>query len=957
MLPRFLYLFFLFIVYDAKAQVLPFKTYTTKDGLIDQQVTAVIKDDRGLLWVGTPFGVNWFDGNNFYQPPIQIKTGQLYVTDFYKDLKGDIWTLTFYNGIYRYHDGKFTNFLPNAGNIASYENNVFWLLQYDATKYLVGTDQHIFWFDGQHFTPFEEKNLSFRLHFKSFAKLADGSVLLGGDEGIWLYKNKNGRLKKDKAFLNDHAIHQITTNKKNELWIATNKGLYYYATPAAFFSQQTSHIYLPGYNLGPMTIANDGSIWIAADKLYKIQDNRLFSYDEKKGLPAQVLNVYHDSQDITWFVTNKGLSSLANEHYEFYDLRSGPVNSMTINMLMDDEANLWLGSYDGLSKKTNNGFQVIRVLNGRNIGYVSWIHKTKNGQLLAGTQNGILQMSGSILRKKFDLLSSRIHEDENGRLWFGTENGKLYTIENDSLKNILLPTTIADYIDAIYKDKNGYLWIGYRGYGILKFYLKNLNPELVKEFSAKTGFNDLRIRCSQPDKKGNILFGTRTNGVFIFSTDNDKKYWHINTSNGLSANWIKSISLDKKENIYLATNKGVNIIEGKNYSQPGIRSLDILSDAIEKQTNFILNHQDTIWIATDEGIAQYRPAKDAVDTTHPKVYLTDFTINGNPDSSFVPYSLTNHSFSLPHDNNIIAFEFAGVNLKEKGIRYSYMLEGQDKGWSNITDRNFISYHLQPGNYTFKVLAINNDRIRSRYPATLSFTIATPFWKSWWFLSLCLASAISIVYIIYRYRLHQLLKLEKLRSRISSDLHDDIGSTLSSISILSEVAIHENDNKQSRNMVKEIKESSVLLMEKMDDIIWSVNPKNDSLENLMIRIKRFASNLFEAKDIDYSIDIDDSIRDISLSMDYRQHIYLILKEAINNLVKYSECTNASIQIKKEQGILKISIADNGKGFIYKKINTGNGLLNMKERAQLINAELKIESAPGEGTKILIYSKIK
>ena len=346
-----------------------------------------------------------------------------------------------------------------------------------------------------------------------------------------------------------------------------------------------------------------------------------------------------------------------------------------------------------------------------------------------------------------------------------------------------------------------------------------------------------------------------------------------------------------------------------------------------------------------------------MDTTHPKVYLTDFTINGNPDSSFVPYSLTNHSFSLPHDNNIIAFEFAGVNLKEKGIRYSYMLEGQDKGWSNITDRNFISYHLQPGNYTFKVLAINNDRIRSRYPATLSFTIATPFWKSWWFLSLCLASAISIVYIIYRYRLHQLLKLEKLRSRISSDLHDDIGSTLSSISILSEVAIHENDNKQSRNMVKEIKESSVLLMEKMDDIIWSVNPKNDSLENLMIRIKRFASNLFEAKDIDYSIDIDDSIRDISLSMDYRQHIYLILKEAINNLVKYSACTSASIQIKKEQGILKISIADNGKGFIYKKINTGNGLLNMKERAQLINAELKIESAPGEGTKILIYSKIK
>ncbi|MFN2440141.1 MAG: triple tyrosine motif-containing protein, partial [Chitinophagaceae bacterium] len=354
---------------------------------------------------------------------------------------------------------------------------------------------------------------------------------------------------------------------------------------------------------------------------------------------------------------------------------------------------------------------------------------------------------------------------------------------------------------------------------------------------------------------------------------------------------------------------------------------------------------------------QYLPAKDVVDTTHPKIYLTDLTINGKPDSTFIPYSINNYSYRLPYNNNIIEFEFAGVNLKEKGIRYSYILEGQDKAWSNITDRNFISYNLQPGDYTFKVIAVNKDGIRSHSPATLSFTIASPFWKSFWFLLVCLIATISIVYFIYRYRLNQRVKLEKLRSKISSDLHDDIGSTLSSISILSEVAINENDKKQSIEMVKEIKESSILLMEKMDDIIWSVNPKNDSLENLMIRIKRFASHLFEAKDIDYSIDIDNSIRDVSLSMEYRQHIYLIMKEAINNLVKYSKCSNASIQIKKEEATLKIEITDNGEGFTNTKMNTGNGLLNMKERADLINAELKIESIPGEGTKILLYSKIK
>lgn len=290
MLHRFSYLFFVFVVYPAQAQVLPFKSYTTKDGLIDQQITAVIKDNRGLLWVGTFFGVNWFDGNNFYEPTIQAKTGQLYVTNFYKDLKGDIWTLTFYNGMYRYHGGKFTNFLPNAGNIASYENNVFWLMQYDGTRYLVGTDQNIFWFDGQHFSMFEENNLNYRKNFKSFAKLEDSSLLLGGDEGLWLYKNVNGRLKKDRSFLIDHAINQLTYNQ-NELWISTNKGLIYYETLKTFFSQQPSQIYLPGKNVELMAKANDGSIWISADKIYQFKNDQLYSYNEKNDLLGQVLNI------------------------------------------------------------------------------------------------------------------------------------------------------------------------------------------------------------------------------------------------------------------------------------------------------------------------------------------------------------------------------------------------------------------------------------------------------------------------------------------------------------------------------------------------------------------------------------------------------------------------------------------------------------------------------------------
>jgi signal transduction histidine kinase len=195
----------------------------------------------------------------------------------------------------------------------------------------------------------------------------------------------------------------------------------------------------------------------------------------------------------------------------------------------------------------------------------------------------------------------------------------------------------------------------------------------------------------------------------------------------------------------------------------------------------------------------------------------------------------------------------------------------------------------------------------------------------------------------------------LRSRISADLHDDIGSTLSSISIISEGGLEEKDFLASKMMMKEISENTQLLMDKMDDIIWCVNPQNDSFENLMLRIKKFSALLFEAKGIDYNISIDNGINDIVLPMNQRQHLYLILKEAVNNLAKYSGCTYATISIHNTGGYLTIKVTDNGKGFDTEK-QTGNGLRNMRRRADMLQGALKIESN-NSGTTVFLRTKIK
>jgi signal transduction histidine kinase len=194
------------------------------------------------------------------------------------------------------------------------------------------------------------------------------------------------------------------------------------------------------------------------------------------------------------------------------------------------------------------------------------------------------------------------------------------------------------------------------------------------------------------------------------------------------------------------------------------------------------------------------------------------------------------------------------------------------------------------------------------------------------------------------------RMQNIRNKIAQDLHDDIGSTLSSISILSDLALKEKNTTQANEVIHEIKNNSITLMEKMDDIVWSINPKNDSFDNLLLRIKRFATQLFEAKEIDYTIEIDDHIAAVKLPMDYRQHIYLILKEAINNLVKYSQATKAEIKVCCNNNLLTLHVRDNGKGFQLQKSATGNGILSMRSRALLMNGELIIDSELDKGTEI-------
>ena len=198
--------------------------------------------------------------------------------------------------------------------------------------------------------------------------------------------------------------------------------------------------------------------------------------------------------------------------------------------------------------------------------------------------------------------------------------------------------------------------------------------------------------------------------------------------------------------------------------------------------------------------------------------------------------------------------------------------------------------------------------------------------------------------------------EEERSRIAMELHDEVGSTLSSISILSEVIMKEQNETSRDAMQQEVSINSKLMMEKIDDIIFSLNPHNDSMEKMLFRIRQFATPLFEAKSIDYQFEFALEVYSASISSEVRQQLYLILKEGINNLVKHAACSLAKVSAVLVDDALQCSITDNGKGFDATTEFTGNGLFSMKNRAEKIGAILEMVSIPGIETSVLLRLKI-
>jgi signal transduction histidine kinase len=364
------------------------------------------------------------------------------------------------------------------------------------------------------------------------------------------------------------------------------------------------------------------------------------------------------------------------------------------------------------------------------------------------------------------------------------------------------------------------------------------------------------------------------------------------------------------------------------------------------------DHEGRIWFATIHGVVAVEPG---IETNHkpPPVLIEEVVANqrliAGGLGAAAPQSLTVSPGSGELEIHFTALSF---QAPEKN-RFKYKLAGVDSSWIDSgAARAAHYYNLAPGHYDFQVIGCNNDGVWNEAGATLAFVFEPHFWQTWWFKFTIGGTLALILLALYRYRVARLREIENLRIQIAADLHDDVGARLTKVAMVSEQADREiSDTDRVKPHIRNISSTTREIVQAMDEIVWTINPKNDTLENLANYIFQYAQDYFQHSGVRCRLDLPARLPELPLSTAERHNLFMAVKEALNNVIKHAGATEVRISLAVTDTKLTITIIDNGRGFVPDAPHAaGNGLDNMKQRLERIGGRLRLESKPGDGTTV-------
>ncbi len=955
--------------------------------LSNNTIVKIYEDTDGILWIGTlGGGLNRFDPSTEqftrfrHSPADSSSLSNDNVRSIYQDISGTLWIGT---------NGGLNKFDPRKGTFTQYRN-----------------------------TPGAEGRISNDVIWTICESRSEPGILwIGTYDGLNRFDSRTGLFTHfkhspaDRTSLSNNYIWTVIEQDSEHLWIGTNNGLNLFnkRTHRAirFHRSPQNSRSISGNNVWSLLKDRSGTVYAGTldgglNRIVRSTDRTEYSFISYMHDPADqnsishnfIWSMFEDRTGIIWLGTDVGVNKLDPNAAKFLHYKSDPFNpySLTNNevtaIFRDAAGTLWVGTRNGLNRYHAPTDRFIHYKYDPNDpasisnNYIRSINQDRNGTLWIGTNGGGLnrydRASNSFRNMRTGHIPSsissnditRIYEDRSGILWLATLAGlnKFDPVTNSVkfyAKDLNRPGSLShDYVYTITETKDGSMWIGTLGGGLNRFDRTSGTFKAFQEDpSDSTSLSNNNVWCIHEDRAGDLWIGTN-NGLNKFN-HSGSTFTHYDEKNGLVNNVIYGILEDSKGFLWLSSNKGLSRFDPRNGSVRNYTTNDGLQSNQFGGNDHFKDSRGYMYFGGINGFNVFYPDSIRDNPYIPPIVITDFQIFNRSvgiggESPFSRSISSTRSVTLSHDQNVFSFEFAALHFSSPGSNtYAYQMEGFDKDWIRSGTRRFVTYtNLDPGRYLFKVTGSNNDGVWNTQGTSLEIIISPPFWKTWWFITALVIAGLGFAASIIYFRIRHLLTIERLRLKIASDLHDDIGTRLTEISMLSDIVYHggSSDQKGFKESVRNIGGIARELIENMSDIVWLINPKRDSLYELFLKLKDGYEEILSHRQILLHINNLNYMEMISLPMEHRKNIYLIFKEAINNSLKHSSCTEISINTEVKGRILTITMYDNGQGFDQNSRAAGNGLENMQHRARTVGGSLRIHSSPETGTMIKFTGRI-
>lgn len=932
------------------------------NSISQNDIDEIYEDRRQRLWIATGDGLNLLDraGESFLhfkndrRDPRSISSSR--ITAICEDSQGTLWIGTD-NGLNRYDEqsGAFSSYFYEPASQSLGGNGINCIISGRSDTLWIGTNNGFCSFAGGNFvrylwnSPPTEKVNVLRLYQDQ-----SGAVWAAcAEQSLWRLDASGKKPERVPAretagipLVSKTLANPVVTSMQEDgngcLWIGHFSGLDVYDPRTKTFSHFPANPEsrnTPGGRVETIYRDKDGSMWLGTYQhgVYRydpLKQRFVLHRNDPKSENSlgsnHVLAVYEDRAGIVWIGTDRGLDRFDPRLNVFTHYRHDPSNphsiaSKEVNAILEDRlGNLWIG---GIGETSSN----LDRFDAREQKFVHYPLKSVRA----------------------------LHEDRDGELWVGLPdeaNTGVNLARLDRSRNIAAHYSVSGTgVWCIYEDRSGNFWLGGQYCCLSRF---DKRTDSFVHFDAdpydSTALGSGAVRTMCEDERGNLWLGTWGGGLFRYDPKTNR-FSRFLEQGGLLSNYVKGILPDGHGNLWIATERGLSRFDpGRNTFRNFTTDEGLQGDRFLSGSCF-RGPGGWMYFGGTEGLNMFHPDSIRENPHLPPVVITSFKVFDR--SIHLPQAISaTEEIQLAPDQDFFSFEFVALDYTaSRRNRYMYMLEGFDRDWVEAGTRRYAAYTgVHPGEYIFRVRGSNNDGVWNNEGAVVRIHIAPPFWRTWWFALLAGLSIIALLYSLYQYRINRLLAIERLRTRIAGDLHDDVGTDLSSIVLATqsmERTLRLSD--EERAEVRQIGRIASRTQDMMRDIVWVLNSRNDTIDDLTLKMREVAERVL--KGISYTFKGPDAPLSGKMSLEFKRTLFLFYKECLNNIVRHSSATEAVIEFRAAGEELILRISDNGRGFDPSTATPGLGMKSLRARAQALGGNLDISGSAKDGTRISLTVK--